>query len=247
MSRVYLEKVKKKAEKNSIFPPRIKAVLETLEVTQAGLAEKLGVSQGIISEFASGSRHPSKEFIFGISKLGISVDWFLTGEGAMLRTIPSLPVAESGREVAKTGEGGYKVPLLRQKVSCGPGVEWQDEANIVDYIDVFSQIPRLTIKRLFALCVEGSSMLGAGIRNGDYVLFDSAQDQWVRDGIYVFALDGEVYCKRLEFDMEKTKVYSVRFTDLDKAELIATIEKEDGPARLTIFGRVLYWVHPNVE
>jgi SOS-response transcriptional repressor LexA len=128
-------------------------------------------------------------------------------------------------------------------------VDWQDEANIVDYIDVFSQIPRLTIKRLFALCVEGSSMLGAGIRNGDYVLFDSAQDQWPRDGIYVFALDGEVYCKRLEFDMTKIKIYSVRVTDLDKAELMITLDTEDTSTadRLTIFGRVLYWVHPNVE
>ncbi|MDR0572775.1 MAG: S24 family peptidase, partial [Tannerella sp.] len=92
--------------------------------------------------------------------------------------------------MAKPDEG-YKVPLLRQKVSCGPGVDWQDEANIVDYIDVFDRIPRLKIERLFALCVEGSSMLGAGIRNGDYVLFDSAKEQWPHDGIYVFALDGE--------------------------------------------------------
>jgi SOS-response transcriptional repressor LexA len=119
----------------------------------------------------------------------------------------------------------------------------------VDYIDVFDQIPRLKIERLFALCVEGSSMLGAGIRNGDYVLFNSAKDQWVRDGIYVFALDGEVYCKRLEFDMSKIKIFSVRFADLDKAELMMTLDSEDISTadRLTILGRVLYWIHPNLD
>jgi transcriptional regulator with XRE-family HTH domain len=228
------------------FSDRIKTILKELGLSQVALAGKLGVSQGIISEFTSGSRLPSKDFIFGLSKLGISIDWFLTGKGEILLAAAQLPT-ESRREIVKPNEG-FKVPLLRQKVSCGPGVDWQDETNIVDYIDVFDQIPRLKIERLFALCVEGSSMLGAGIRNGDYVLFDSAKDQWPHDGIYVFALDGEVYCKRLEFDMTKIKIYSVRFSDLDKAELMVTLDSEDISTsdRLTILGRVLYWVHPNL-
>jgi len=217
---------------------QIKLLLKALDLTQTGLASKLGLSQGVISEFASGAREPSKEFLIGLPKLGVSLDWFLTGEGEML-LIP-LP--------AKTGNG-YKVPLLRQKVSCGSGIDWQNENNIVEYIDVFDQIPRLKIERLFALRAEGSSMLGAGIRNGDYVLFNSAIDQWRPDGIYVFALDGEVYCKRLEFDMTKIKIYSVRVADLEKAELMVTLDKEDISTadRLTIFGRVLYWIHPNLD
>jgi len=217
---------------------QIKLVLKALDLTQTGLASKLGLSQGVISEFASGSREPSKEFLIGLPKLGVSLDWFLTGEGEML--LVPLPV--------KAGTG-YKVPLLRQKVSCGSGIDWQNENNIIEYIDVFDQIPRLKIERLFALRAEGSSMLGAGIQNGDYLLFDSAKDQWVRDGIYVFALDGEVLCKRLEFDMTKINIFSVRFTDLDKAELMVTLDKEDISTsdRLTIFGRVLYWIHPNLD
>jgi transcriptional regulator with XRE-family HTH domain len=111
---------------------QIKLVLKSLNLTQTGLATRLGLSQGVISEFTSGSREPSKEFLIGLPKLGISLDWFLTGEGEML--LAPLPV--------KSGEG-YKVPLLRQKVSCGSGIDWQDENNIVEYIDVFDQIPRL--------------------------------------------------------------------------------------------------------
>ena len=161
--------------------------------------------------------------------------------------LPS-PLASQRQEPVKLNEG-YKIPLLRQKVSCGPGMDWQDDANIVDHIEIFNILPRLSAKRLFALCVEGSSMLGAGIRNGDYVLFDAAEDRFLRDGIYVFALDGDVYCKRLEFDgiSRKVKIYSVRMADLEKAELLTTIDTNDMSAaeRLTIFGRVLYWVHPN--
>jgi transcriptional regulator with XRE-family HTH domain len=227
------------------FSSRIKAILKELGLNQTAFASKLNLSQGVISEFTSGARLPSKEFIFGLSKLGISLDWFLTGIGDMY--LPSPLASTSQWRVGLSG--GSKVPLLRQKVSCGPGVDWQDETNIVEYIDVFDLIPRLKIKRMFALCVEGSSMLGAGIRNGDYVLFDSAQDLPPHDGIYVFALDGEVYCKRLEFDMEKIKIYSVRVADLEKAELLRTLNVEDidFPERFSIFGRVLYWVHPNLE
>jgi transcriptional regulator with XRE-family HTH domain len=232
------------------FSDRIKAILKELGLSQSSLAGKLRVSQGIVSEFASGTRLPSKDFIFGLSKLGISIDWFLTGKGEML--LASLPV-KPAHDIVKA-ERSYKVPLLRQKVSCGDGVNWEDEQNIVDYIDIFDLIPRLKIKRLFALCVEGSSMLGTGIRNGDYVLFDAGSDQRLHDGIYVFALDGEVYCKRLEFDgiakiSNKVKIYSVRIADLEKAELLATLDMNEtsDSDRLTIFGRVLYWIHPNLE
>jgi SOS-response transcriptional repressor LexA len=57
--------------------------LKALDLTQTGLAAKLGLSQGVISEFASGSRDPSKEFLLGLPKIGVSVDWFLTGKGEM--------------------------------------------------------------------------------------------------------------------------------------------------------------------
>jgi SOS-response transcriptional repressor LexA len=142
---------------------------------------------------------------------------------------------------------GFKVPLLRQKVSCGPGVNWEDEENISEYIDIFNMIPRIKITRQFALCVSGNSMIGAGIRDGDYVVFDGEYDQESRDGIYVFALDGEVYCKLLEFDMTKIKIFSVRFGDLDKSELMVTLDAKDMATsdRFTIFGKVLYWFHPN--
>lgn len=65
----------------SDYPKQINAILKALNTNQTGLSKILGVSRGIISEFTSGSREPSKEFMFGLSKLGISLDWFLTGEG----------------------------------------------------------------------------------------------------------------------------------------------------------------------
>mgnify|MGYP000972461410 CR=1 FL=1 len=77
------------------FPKRINAILTALNINQTGLAKELGVSRGIVSEFASGAREPSKEFMFGLSKLGISLDWFLTGDGPMFLQSPESSETDS--------------------------------------------------------------------------------------------------------------------------------------------------------
>jgi len=206
-------------------------------------AQSLDMEPTTVSSIESGKREPSKEVLYNLAvKYEVSLNWIFTGEGEMFisNSTQNVPALNQNSSEA------FKVPLLRQKVSCGPGQDWESENNIIDYIDIFN-ISRINLNRLFALRVEGSSMVGAGIQNGDYVLFDSAMDQRVRDGLYVFSLDGEVFCKRLEFDMNKIKIYSVRHVDLDKADLMRTLDTEDIDTadRLTIFGRVLYWIHPN--
>jgi len=224
---------------------RVVNLREFLGLKQSAFAIALDIKRPTLAGYEKGTFPPSTDFLIKIREMhNVNIDWLLTGNGEMFLENTEKSLANT----QKSGDG-YKIPLLRQKVSCGPGIDWQNENNIVDYIDVFNHIPRLKIERLFALCVEGSSMLGAGIRNGDYVLFNSTKDQWVRDGIYVFALDGEVYCKRLEFDMTKIKIYSVRVADLEKAELMLTLDSEDISTadRLTILGRVLYWIHPNLD
>ncbi|WP_304223076.1 XRE family transcriptional regulator [Gracilinema caldarium] len=66
------------------YANRIEKILDYMNINQTELARILGVSRGIISEFSSGAREPSKDFLFAISKvLGVSIDWFLTGEGEM--------------------------------------------------------------------------------------------------------------------------------------------------------------------
>jgi transcriptional regulator with XRE-family HTH domain len=67
------------------YPKQINLILEALSINQTAFATKLGVSRGIISEFASGAREPSKDFLLGLSNIGISLDWFLTGKGSMYR------------------------------------------------------------------------------------------------------------------------------------------------------------------
>jgi hypothetical protein len=46
---------------------------------------------------------------------------------------------------------------------------------------------------------------------------------------------------------KKTKIFSVRMADLEKAELVTSINIEDGSFndRFQILGHAVSWVHPN--
>lgn len=64
-----------------MYSAKIKEIRRIMQLNQTEFAEKLGVSRSIVSEFENNTREPSKEFMIALSKLGISLDWFLTGQG----------------------------------------------------------------------------------------------------------------------------------------------------------------------
>jgi transcriptional regulator with XRE-family HTH domain len=213
-----------------------------LGISQQKMADDLGIPQRTWANYESGRSKPTLDIAATLAKKGYEIPGltpsfynFNTSIEAQLKAKPA---------------GGHKVPLLRQKVSCGPGVDWETDDNIEEYIDVFSILPRLATGRMYAFKASGSSMLGAGIRSGDYLIFDAELGFIPKDDdIYVFTLDGEVYCKRLEFDMlaNKIKIYSVRVADLEKAELVRTLDMTEASYgdRFRIFGRVRYLLRPN--
>lgn len=64
--------------------PRLTQVLRHLQLSQSGLARRLGVSPGFMSEVVRGNKRPGAEFLLTLRMVsGISVDWLLTGEGTM--------------------------------------------------------------------------------------------------------------------------------------------------------------------
>lgn len=211
-------------------------------LTQQQFATELEVSTATIASVENGSRDMPKNLMKSlVKKFGIDANWLLTGEGEMFST------SSAGAVPAVPGKADSRIPVLSQKVSCGPGRSWEDEQNIVEYIDIASLSPKLTSKNVYGFRASGTSMIGAGIRDGDIVLFSSDRDQCIEDGIYVFGLDGDAYCKRLEFDRiaNRIKIYSVRVADLEKAELLKTLDSSDEgfAERFQLFGKVFSWIH----
>lgn len=81
-----------------LYSAKIKEIRRIMQLNQTEFAEKLGVSRSIVSEFENNTREPSKEFMIALSKLGISLDWFLTGQGIPF-IISSPPI--TAQEAAK--------------------------------------------------------------------------------------------------------------------------------------------------
>lgn len=216
---------------------QLKAIRKTTGMTQQEFAACLDISVSSVANIENGSREISKSIMKSlIEKYNVSASWLLTGNGPMFLADKNLPANDV-----------IKIPLLSQKVSCGSGVNWESESNIVEYLDVTNLMPAGKNKKLYGFRVSGSSMMGAGIKDGDIVIFSSDDDVTLSDGIYVFSLDGDVYCKRLEFDpiARRIKIYSVRVADLEKAELLQTLTSTDEgfEERFRLFGRVWLWLH----
>lgn len=210
-------------------------------MSDAAFAKSIDVPQTTFSNMFLRDSEPKPSWLHAIvEKYHVSAEWLLTGSGEM-----QLCVMEPGVEYNQ--KSTCRIPLLGQKVSCGPGQNWDSEDNIIEYIDVSELSPSIQGKDVYAFRAAGTSMLGAGIKDGDIVLFSAAQNQKLSDGIYVFGLDGEAYCKRLEFDpiAQRIKIYSVRVADLEKAELLTTLTASDPgySERFTLFGRVFSWIH----
>ena len=214
---------------------RIRKIITQTGLSDTVFAESIGIRQSTLSNMFMRESDPKAEVLQKIrEKYNINSEWLLTGEGAMFISEETLPAAS-----------GSSIPLLSQKVSCGSGVNWESEQNIVEYLD----IKDLALKNrpLYGFRVNGTSMIGAGIRNNDIVVFSSQQNLAYNDGIYVFSLDGDVYCKRLEFDpiASRIKIYSERVADLEKAELLTTLTSTDTTftERFQLFGKVEFWIH----
>ena len=216
---------------------RIRKVINHSGLSDTAFAKSIDVPQATFSNMFQRESEPKPSWLETIiNRYNINAHWLLTGEGEMF--------AEKKENLPDRGE--IKVPVLSQKVSCGSGKNWDNEQNITEYISLSSLSPALNGK-VYAFRVSGTSMLGAGIKDGDIVIFNASPEQELTDGIYVFSLDGDAYCKRLEFDRlaNRIKIYSVRVADLEKAELLKTLDSTDEGfnERFQLFGKVFSWLH----
>lgn len=217
---------------------RLKEIVNYTGLSDRAFAQSIDLAQTTFTNILLKGTEPKSDVLRAIiEKYKVNAHWLLTGEGEMFTKTESekTPCVKD-----------VMVPVLSQKASCGPGVEWNSEQNITEYISLASLSPALSGK-VYGFRVAGTSMLGAGIKDGDIVIFDASPDQNLTDGIYVFSLDGDAYCKRLEFDRlaNRIKIYSVRVADLEKAELLRTLDSTDEgfAERFQLFGKVFSWVH----
>ena len=201
------------------------------------LEESLNLSNGYINDIFSGkNNNPSRLLNALYEKLRISPNWVFSGQGSMfLDQNDELPAS------------GYRIPVLKQKASAGPGQDWQSEDNIERYLDSVLDLSKSFRKiKPYAFEVRGGSMAGIGIHDGDIVIFDP-NPATLPDDIYVYALDGGVFVKYIVFD-EADKTITTYSCMPDGVHKQVAVIHPDDPAdaeRFHLFGRVIAWLHEN--
>ena len=230
---------------------RFKEIRISNELSQKEFAEKLGTSQGVISDIEHGRKGISRNVLLALgTEFNINATWVLTGEGDMFlpRQISAFKTAEqtinsvnealikNAESIDETitppqelNQNDFVVPILDQSLSAGKGQPLPDDDNPIGYIAVPKELKRYGNK-LAAIYVNGDSMEPT-LQRGDLLVCDSCG--WDGDGIYALRMDGCGYVKRLARKPGKLVVIS----DNPKYE---TWEEPTESEAVSIIGRVHY-------
>ena len=98
-------------------------IIEKIESeTGKSIAKEVGCRSQYISDLKSGkSKNPGADFVLKLmDHFKLNYEWLLTGKGELFIST-----------VKQTVDISYRIPLLRQSVSCGTGQNWED-ADVVE-------------------------------------------------------------------------------------------------------------------
>lgn len=216
---------------------RIREVVISTGLNDSEFARQAGIAQSTFANMFSRGSEPRAEVLSKIViNFKVDANWLLTGKGSMfIEEVTESPAAVQA-----------KIPLLRQTIAASPGTGWNDTDIVEKFIEPVALLPSFSSLYAFQMC--DTSMAGAGIEEGDIILFDAASACHT-DDLYVFALNGTVYCKLLKFDtIRKTiKIYSLHTPAIKHAEELRTLStaSPEGQEILHIFGKVVAWLRGN--
>jgi len=74
-----------------VFSHRIRKIRKRLNLSQKAFAEKVGVDQGRISQWETEKSLPNSNALIKMARLGVNINWLLTGDGEMMMGAPSFP------------------------------------------------------------------------------------------------------------------------------------------------------------
>ena len=204
-----------------------------------------------VRDYELGNSIPGGEAVAALMRIGISANWLLTGEGAMLlsdaQTASSMVIAEENQSyvVDKTPymppiphPGFVFVPRFEVSASMGNGSVIHSE-QIVDYLAFREDWVRkelgLNPNNLILISSVGDSMEPT-LKTNDLLLIDRGSADVRHDAIYAFALRGELRVKRMQFKLNGSMVVRSDNPQYDP-EIIPPDEVE----ALKIIGRVVWF------
>lgn len=232
---------------------RLKQIRESFGLSQAKFAIKFNLPQSTYAQYEKGGRSIPDSLKQELSQFGINMNWLINGIGNMyindsqndqsIRPEQKHIIEPTEAWIDPKGQittisvskDSFSVPILKNKVSAGPGEEWDLEDFSEERLPILKRfVRRFPKEKLFSAEVRGDSMTGVQLFDGDLVVF--VHNLIEGDGIYVISVDGELLVKRLEFDHFDKKL-------IIKSENPRYEVKVVDPERAQILGKVVGWLH----
>jgi len=204
--------------KNKDEAKRLKEVLVRSGMSARQFSEKLGISEGQMSNIINGKRKPSREVLDRlVDYFSVDLNWLLRGET----------------------EDVVYIDFIDQEAAAGHGMEINDYAERQTIAVPRSFLGTHKPKNLKAILVRGDSMIDAKIFDGDYVLYDESEK--FGENIFVVSVGSMLLVKRVIVDeLKKTiSLYSANAAANYPPRVFIGDEREE----VRIAGKVIAWWH----
>lgn len=229
---------------------RLKQIRLDTKSSQTSFANSFGIAQTTYGPYELGKRSIPIDLMQMLSeKYNVNLQWLITGNGDAYLDGSNVSMCDTEQKPSTTfmtpqgraypmgiGDGGLSIPILASKVSAGSGQEWLPEDFRTDErLPILERFIRpYSIDKIFAAEVRGDSMTGIQLFDGDFVF--AVKGYIDGDGVYVIAIGGETYVKRVEQDPVDKKLriisentrYQPRVVDVDQ---------------VVVLGKVIGWLH----
>lgn len=199
---------------NIEFGKRLKECRESMGLSQRELAQLSNISHANISRYEKGDHGAGREIAVRLAKVfNVSAFWLI------------------GADVPKyeTEQLGKTIPILGC-VAAGTPIEAQE-----DIIEIIPVPERYGVD--FGLNVQGESMIGVGIKDGDMILI--RQQSTLENGeVGVVEIGGEVTLKRFYRDDSKVMLLS----ENPEIPPILVNGKDAKQKNMRILGKAIYYM-----
>ncbi len=181
---------------------RLRAARTKLGLSQKQMAESAGIPHDSYVKYERDGALPGSDALAGFGLMGIDLTWLLTGRGgdalALART-HSARLAQELHSKYEATEAFALIPLYDVRAAAGHGALAEDRPAAEHRAFSRAWLSRevgVPSSRLKVITVAGDSMV-PDLHDGDEVMIDTGDLEVLREGIYVFYLDGHIYVKRL--------------------------------------------------
>jgi phage repressor protein C with HTH and peptisase S24 domain len=223
--------------------------------TQDEYADLLKVSKGTLGRYERNERDPDVDFMNSLSAKGdVNPTWLLHGieprsfmqaaGGEPDKVWEKATVGQREQSIAMTDKARYGpsedfvlIPLYDIRVAAGHGalVDGREPSEHWAFSRVWLERElRVPPVRLVLVTVAGNSMI-PDLYDGDVIMIDTGDIDVLREGAYVFRLDGHVFVKGLELKGDQLVIKSRNHVD-HPDETVRLLQEN---STFQLYGRVL--------